>query len=593
MAHERWADRAVREWLVCGPFPAFGKRRPPTDRGKWEAGLRQAIATDFLSEHGAENGIAPTSGMTHTSATGTCQWRPFGCDTDLLDLAALYPRQSHSVAYAWTELHMADTGPTLLAIGSEARYQNSVQLWIDGQRVYDRWVLRRTRDGDDLVLVDVRPGVTTVLIKITGVHAGWGFTFRVVGPQTAPQALLNAACRGQVSTVEYLLDMNTPIAAADRMGETPLHQTARHDQCDVASVLLARGAAADAQTPCGLSSYHLAERKGSRSWLARLSQTGFAADTRRPDQRKQVDALFSAIDKDGPGAAVVVGRDGEIVYARGFGCATHLHEPGPITIRTPFPIASTSKSFLAAAIWRLHEQDVLDAMAPISDYLEAYPRGDDITLYQLLTHTSGVRQERPTRASLDYEPGTGWAYTDMGYVLLGHIIRRVTGASYRSYLRDQLFQPLELQATKSVGSPGGGVESSAEDVFLFYDALGGGRILNAETLESAFAPARLADGTLVETGWPWASHCTAGWHIATVAGCREIAHRGNFAPGQTDHANGFCAYAAAYPERRLAVVVLQNSDPPQVLAQLQPHQPVAEIDASVLAKEIAEIYLKG
>ena len=179
----------------------------------------------------------------------------------------------------------------------------------------------------------------------------------------------------------------------------------------------------------------------------------------------------------------------------------------------------------------------------------------------------------------------------MGYALLGHIIRRVTGASYRVYLRDELFQPIKLRATTLPGSPGGGVESSAKDLFVFYDALVGERILNADTLDVAFAPARLNDGTLVETGWPWASHCTAGWHVATVAGCREIAHRGNFAPGQTDHPNGFCAYAAAYPDRRLVVVVLQNSDPPQVLPQLLPHQPVAEIDASVLAKEIAEIYL--
>ena len=600
---EAWADRRLRRWLLCGPFPAFGTRRPPTDWTKLEPGLRKAMATDFLGEHGGETGITPTLGMTHATATGACQWQAIESDTDLVDLTTVLPGAGRPVAYAWAELHIRDTGPMLLTVGSEARYQNGVQIWINGQLIYDRSVLRRTRSGDDLVLAELQSGANTVLIKVTSVHAGWGFTFGAVGPEFASQALLNAVpefasqallnavSRGQLAVIEHLLDRGAPIAAVNRMGETALHQAARHDQRDAAALLLARGASADVLTPGGVTPHHLAAQKGHQDCAALLSGAGADVGIRPTSDSDRVDALFAGVEADAPGAAVVVAKNGTVVYSRGFGLATHLPRPEPITAHTAFPIASTSKSFLATAIWLLHERNTLDVSDPISRYLPEYPRGDDITLYHLLTHTSGVRYRPSKQTKLDYEPGTSWAYTDAGYELLGKIIRRVAGVSFRVYLREELFLPLDLRNTKSVGTPGGGVESSADDVFRFYDALVGGRIVSADTLEAAFAPARLADGTLAQTGWPWAAHCTPGWHVTTVGGRREIAHRGNFTADQTEHRDGFSAYAAAYPEQAFIIVVLKNCDPPQVLPRVEPHQSVAEIDPSVLVREIAGIYL--
>ena len=165
--------------------------------------------------------------------------------------------------------------------------------------------------------------------------------------------------------------------------------------------------------------------------------------------------------------SVMVVRDGDPIFARGYGMANLEHQV-PNSPQTKFRIGSITKQFTAAAILQLQDQWRLDVQAPLSTYLPDYPHGDRITLHHLLTHTAGIPNltdfpdyaewmRSPTTLSdliarfstlpLEFEPGEQYRYSNSGYVLLTHVIETVSGQSYDDYLREHLLQPLGMMNT--------------------------------------------------------------------------------------------------------------------------------------------------
>ena len=193
-----------------------------------------------------------------------------------------------------------------------------------------------------------------------------------------------------------------------------------------------------------------------------------AQTTTQKDQQmaQQIDdALTAAFPTDGPGAAVIVVRDGAVILRKGYGLA-NLELGVPIQPEMVFRLASVTKQFTAMAILMLSEEGKLALTDDITKYLPGYPtHGQTITIEHLLTHTGGVKdlESLPARLAvarndlslaevialfqdepLDFAPGEAWSYSNSGYVLLGAIIEQISGLSYAEFIQQHIFIPLGM-----------------------------------------------------------------------------------------------------------------------------------------------------
>jgi len=294
-----------------------------------------------------------------------------------------------------------------------------------------------------------------------------------------------------------------------------------------------------------------------------------------------------------PGLSLVVVREGRVVKAKGYGLASVEHH-APATPSTVYELASTTKPFVATAILLLVQDGKLRLDDRMGQYVDSVPaRWSGVTIRHLLTHTSGIKDyladlrhdfahdsppEAVARVVLDapanFEPGAKWSYSNSGYVLLGMIVRRVSGESYDAFLARRVFGPLGMTATRhdtpdeivadrASGylwyGPGGmhngdflkylmtnhgdrGLLSSALDLARWDVALSDGRVLSASTREAMWRPVSLAGGGSYGYG--------LGWFVDTVRGHRHMYHPGG--------APGTAAVLSRYPDDRLTVIVLTN-----------------------------------
>lgn len=187
-----------------------------------------------------------------------------------------------------------------------------------------------------------------------------------------------------------------------------------------------------------------------------------------------------------PGAALAVTRNGKLIYSRGFGYAD-VENKTPVAPGALFRIASISKPITAVAILQLVEQgklrldsrvvDLLDIKPHIEEGKTADPRLKGITIRQCLQHTAGWDRDKsfdpmfrpiviaralnvPAPAGpdhvisymfgreLDFTPGERYAYSNLGYCILGRIIEKLTGKRYDEHVREQILQPVGATATR-------------------------------------------------------------------------------------------------------------------------------------------------
>jgi CubicO group peptidase (beta-lactamase class C family) len=294
-----------------------------------------------------------------------------------------------------------------------------------------------------------------------------------------------------------------------------------------------------------------------------------------------------------PGLSLVVIRDGRVVKARGYGRAS-LEFNAPATPETVYELASVTKPFVATAVMLLVQDGKIHLEEKITTYVERAPDAwKDITIRHLLTHTSGIkdylkdlRQNFPhdappeaivqaaMAAPLNFAPGEKWSYSNTGYVLLGMIVRNVSGASYDAFLERRVFRPLGMANTRHdtpdeiipnraagylwLGAGGlrngdflkylmtnhgdRGLVSSALDLAKWDAAFGSDRLLTPSSREAMWTPVRLNDGATFGYG--------LGWFLEQVNGHRHIYHPGG-APGAD-------AIISRYPDDKLTVIILSN-----------------------------------
>ena len=325
-----------------------------------------------------------------------------------------------------------------------------------------------------------------------------------------------------------------------------------------------------------------------------------------------VDQLFDHLESGDPGAAVLVARDGEVLYRQGYGLA-NVELGVPITPEFKFRLASVSKQFTAVAVMQLAEKGLVDIDASVSTYLPDYPSGDRVTARQLMAHTAGVpnilsiseywdicSQHRDLPGLIDlfrdlpleFEPDERRSYSNSGYVLLADLVEKVSGQTFGEYLQENIFQPLGMENSGSVDQSAilpnrasgyllgggelvrpyyldfdlaiglGGVYSTVDDLFVWDEALYSGEVLSTTALQTMFSRQVLNDGSEAAYG--------LGWRIGQANGLREIAHSGLL--------NGFTTRFARFPDQHFLVVLLCNNP---------------RLYAAGLAAQIAEIYLSN
>ena len=231
---------------------------------------------------------------------------------------------------------------------------------------------------------------------------------------------------------------------------------------------LAEGQDINATTPSGVTVLHAAQMSGYRDLAEILIEKGADPSIPLPDPVKLADRTFASDTKDGSAALVVlITKDGQPLFQKCVGSANR--EAGTLADpETKFRIGSVTKQFTAAAILKLQETGKLSVDDKLNKYFPDFPRGDEVTLHHLLTHTSGMqsytskpafalRVMQPIEVSalikeiqdydFDFDPGEKWAYCNSGYLILGRIVEIVSGQSYGDYLQETLFQPLGMTHT--------------------------------------------------------------------------------------------------------------------------------------------------
>src|SRR5271168_2382523 len=202
-----------------------------------------------------------------------------------------------------------------------------------------------------------------------------------------------------------------------------------------------------------------------------------SAQVQTPPSEQQLDAIFSnATQKDVPGVAVLVRKDGRTVFERGYG-VRDLRTKAPIDAQTNFRLASFTKQFTAMAIMLLvHDRKLRYDQTLTEVFPDFPPYGKNITIRNLLNHTGGLPdyedlmdaqeklkgpiwsaehqiQDDEVLALLKKETkgkfvaGTSWSYSNSGYVVLGLIVAKTSAQSYGDFLHARIFAPLHMDHT--------------------------------------------------------------------------------------------------------------------------------------------------
>jgi len=327
-------------------------------------------------------------------------------------------------------------------------------------------------------------------------------------------------------------------------------------------------------------------------------QIGLGA-TPQPTQQQEMEAFVQAHLATGNFmGAVLVARGDEVLFQGGYGKAD-LELDVPNTPESVFRLGSLTKQFTAAAILQLQEQGLLDINDTVDRYLPGYPHGDEITIYQLLNHTSGIPDYEFLESTMvyrnavsldalmakfsdlpfDYTPGSQFKYSNSGYVVLTAIIEKVSGQSYADYLAEHIFQPLGMQATRYDNAdtvlPGrasgytwdgdayhnaeffdmsnvagaGGLVSTVGDMYKWDHALYGDTVLSESSRQAFLTPTFTFD---------------EGGGYTYGGGVLEISGR-NYTIFNAE-ISGFYTSALRYPDEEIYVIVLGNLESPSVTA---------------------------
>jgi CubicO group peptidase (beta-lactamase class C family) len=333
------------------------------------------------------------------------------------------------------------------------------------------------------------------------------------------------------------------------------------------------------------------------SLLATLSVplSAQTVDTIDPALKARIDHIAADVMKQRgiPSASVAIVQGGKIVYTHAYGLA-RIHPDKMATADMRYSIGSISKQFAATAILLLQEQGKLTLDDPVGKYVPGLTRADEVTIRQILSHTSGYQDYAPedypvesqlkpvtpqailkewATKPLDFEPGTQWQYSNTNFVIAGLIIEKVSGERLFDFLGEHIFKPLGMKSAwnsdakelppadaapymkNALGPlrpvPNGGegwmfaageLAMTAHDVALWDISLMQRTVLKPESYNQMFAEVKLKDGKGTNYG--------LGVETIDRDGHHSIEHSGEV--------NGFVSDNEVLINDGVAVTVLTN-----------------------------------
>lgn len=319
--------------------------------------------------------------------------------------------------------------------------------------------------------------------------------------------------------------------------------------------------------------------------------------TLAPDLVQKIDQTVQAVlSQTGvPSASIAVVKDGNIAYLRAYGDA-RLEPKTPARPEMRYSIGSISKQFTAAAILLLQQDGKLSLDDKVAKYLPNLTRANEVSIRQLLSHTSGYQDYwpqdyvppsmlKPTNAEkimdqwarkpLDFDPGTKWQYSNTNYVIAGVIIEKVSGIPLLKFLQDRVFTPLEMKSVASIDEErmgdtdatgylryalgplrvapkegkgwlfaAGELSMPAADLARWDISIMDQKLLKPSSYTEMETEVRLKDGLGTQYG--------LGLDVLSQSSRRALAHGGEV--------SGFTAQNVVFPDDRAAVVALTNQD---------------------------------
>lgn len=306
---------------------------------------------------------------------------------------------------------------------------------------------------------------------------------------------------------------------------------------------------------------------------------------------EKADSLMSAyVRMDQFNGTVLVAKDGKVVFMKGYGYKD-AERKEPNTENTIFQIGSVTKQFTSTVVMKLQESGKLSVNDKLTKYFPGYPKGDSITVKNLLTHTSGIfnytndNEFMATKAvissnmnsmvalfrdkPLNFSPGSAYNYSNSGYSLLGYIVEKASGKPWETMVRQTIFEPLKMKHSgfdfthlankdkatgyltytadnqakativdSSVAYSAGSIYSTVGDLFLWCQAANAGKILKAASWKEALTPVK--------------NKYAYGMVIDTTFGHTSVSHSGGIF--------GFSSYVVRYPEDGVSIILLNNSN---------------------------------
>jgi D-alanyl-D-alanine carboxypeptidase len=340
--------------------------------------------------------------------------------------------------------------------------------------------------------------------------------------------------------------------------------------------------------------------------LAGVSAMGAQAHSALADEsRSRIDEIAtSALAVTGvPSASLAVVKDGKIAYVQAYG-NSRLDPKTKASTEMRYSIGSISKQFTAAAILLLQEQGKLSLDDKVSKWVPGMTRGDEVSIRQLLSHTSGYQDyapqdymvpdwERPISAQrimdrwakipLDFDPGTKWQYSNTNYVIAGVIVEKASGKSLFEFLQERVLTPLAMSSATNTDlkklppsdpsgyfryalgplrpapkeGPGwmfaaGELAMTAEDVAKWDISLINQSVLKPASYREMETEVVLNNGVGTRYG--------LGMSVLSQNGHRALEHGGEV--------SGFTAENIVFPDDGFAVAVLTNQDAVGAAAQI-------------------------
>ncbi|MFP7655923.1 serine hydrolase [Chryseobacterium proteolyticum] len=299
-------------------------------------------------------------------------------------------------------------------------------------------------------------------------------------------------------------------------------------------------------------------------------------------KKEKIEKLISAYSQlNRFNGSVLVSEKGKIIFEKSYGIK-NFQTQEKNTNQSIYRIYSTTKSFTATTILLLNDMGKLSLQDKLTKYFPNFPKGDSITIEQLLTHTSGIQNNANPEDTkdektfinfikaqpLDFSPGSQWNYSNSNYYLLGYIINKTAGMSYQKAIQKYILDPLKMTNTgfgfkelknknKTTGyeflsknnfregivydydhpHTAGAMYSTVEDLYKYEEGLKSYKILKKETLEKAQTPFHNY-------------HYGYGWDMSPIKGKETVGHDGG--------GPGFVSRFFTIPQDNISIIILSN-----------------------------------